>query len=184
MNCKMWDTSASSHRVTSDRITRAWSSYLSARHIHKSLLLEPGVAGVTIGKTREWQRWLLKAGCYPYSPFQMTSAMRHASPESERSERTIAPQLSSKVKSERIPQRLYHWSIREHIYKNPFPPLYTSYRPPPTSAQTCFSSIPAPISNLAPVLALTSSSVAPGISSIRVIFPAFRSISKTACVAS
>jgi hypothetical protein len=56
--------------------------------------------------------------------------------------------------------------------------------PAPASAQTCFSSIPAPISNLAPVLALTSSSVAPGISSIRVIFPAFRSISKTACVAS
>ena len=50
----------------------------------------------------------------------------------------------------------------------------------PSSAQTCFSSIPAPISNLAPVLALTSSSVAPGISSIKVIFPAFRSISKTA----
>jgi hypothetical protein len=38
-----------------------------------------------------------------------------------------------------------------------------------------------PISNFAAVFALTSSSVAPGINSFKVIFPALRSISNTAC---
>jgi hypothetical protein len=57
----------------------------------------------------------------------------------------------------------------------------TTLKTIPILIYTDVSSTLGPISNLAPVLALTSSRVAPGINSLRVIFPAFRSISKTAC---